>query len=224
MIILKDPEAAKSMGLISTKAQITAGTADWPSFFSLITQGTAIAGAFLFAIVAIWSFGREFSDHTVKELLALPTSREATVTAKFVVIAVWTLALTLVVFVFSLIVGTMVTIPDWSSELLGDSFVNVMGSTFLNMLLLPYVALIASIGRGYMPPFGWTLLMIAFAQIAVVTGWGDWFPWAVPGLFSGAAGQRAELLGMHGYIIVVIASIIGLAATYYWWRTADQTR
>lgn len=224
MIILKDPEAAKSMGLISTKAQITAGTADWPSFFSLITQGTAIAGAFLFAIVAIWSFGREFSDHTVKELLALPTSREATVTAKFVIIAVWTLALTLVVFVFSLIVGTMVTIPDWSSELLGDSFVNVMGSTFLNMLLLPYVALIASIGRGYMPPFGWTLLMIAFAQIAVVTGWGDWFPWAVPGLFSGAAGQRAELLGMHGYIIVVIASIIGLAATYYWWRTADQTR
>ena len=224
MIILKDPEAAKSMGLISTKAQITAGTADWPSFFSLITQGTAIAGAFLFAIVAIWSFGREFSDHTVKELLALPTSREATVTAKFVIIAVWTLALTLVMFVFSLIVGTMVTIPDWSSELLGDSFVNVMGSTFLNMLLLPYVALIASIGRGYMPPFGWTLLMIAFAQIAVVTGWGDWFPWAVPGLFSGAAGQRAELLGMHGYIIVVIASIIGLAATYYWWRTADQTR
>ena len=224
MIILKDPEAAKSMGLISTKAQITAGTADWPSFFSLITQGTAIAGAFLFAIVAIWSFGREFSDHTVKELLALPTSREATVTAKFVIIAVWTLALTLVMFVFSLIVGTMVTIPDWSSELLGDSFVNVMGSTFLNMLLLPYVALIASIGRGYMPPFGWTLLMIAFAQIAVVTGWGDWFPWAVPGLFSGAAGQRAELLGMHGYIIVVIASSIGLAATYYWWRTADQTR
>lgn len=224
MIILKDPVAAKSMGLISTKAQIVGGSADWPAFFSMITQGTAIAGAFIFAIVTIWSFGREFSNHTVKELLALPTSREATVTAKFVVIAVWTLALTLAMFVVSLIVGMLVSIPDWSSELLRNSFVDVLGSTLLNMLLLPYVALLASTGRGYMPPFGFTLLTVALAQIAIVTGWGDWFPWAVPGLFSGAAGPRAELLGTHGYVIVFIASIIGLALTYYWWRSADQTK
>src|SRR5512147_349736 len=65
MIILKDPEAAKSMGLISTKAQITAGTADWPAFFNLLTQATAIGGAVLFSIVTAWIFGREFSDHTV---------------------------------------------------------------------------------------------------------------------------------------------------------------
>jgi len=92
------------------------------------------------------------------------------------------------------------------------------------MLLLPYVALIASTGRGYIPPFGWTILMVALSQIAIVMGWGDWFPWAVPGLFSGAAGPRAELLGVHGYVVVIIASILGLAATYYWWRSADQTK
>ena len=224
MIILKDPEAAKSMGLISTKAQITAGTADWSAFFSLLTQGTAIGGAILFAIVTTWVFGREFSDHTVKELLALPTPRETTVTAKFIVIIVWTLALTLVTFLIGLIIGTLVSIPGWSGELLGISFVGVLGSTLLNMLLLPYVALLASTGRGYIPPFGWTILMVALAQIAIVMGWGDWFPWAVPGLFSGAAGPRSELLGTHGYIIVVIASVIGVVATFYWWRTADQTR
>jgi ABC-2 type transport system permease protein len=224
MIILKDPEAAKSMGLISTKAQLTAGTADWPAFFSMIAQGTAIGGAVLFAIVTTWMFGREFSDRTVKELLALPTLRETTVTAKFIVIAVWTLILTLAMFAVSLVVGALVTIPGWSSELLRSSFVSVMGSTLLNMLLLPYVALLASTGRGYMPPFGWTILTIALAQIAIITGWGDWFPWAVPGLFSGAAGPREELLGIYSYIIVLMASGIGLAATYYWWRTADQTK
>jgi hypothetical protein len=37
MIILKDPEAAKSMGLISAKAQLTVGVADWTAFFGLIT-------------------------------------------------------------------------------------------------------------------------------------------------------------------------------------------
>ena len=153
MVILKDPEAAKSMGLISTKAQITVGTADWPAFFNMLSQGTAIGGVILFAIVTTWVFGREFSDHTVKELLALPTSREAIVTAKFVVIIVWAIVLTLVIFLVGLIVGALVSIPGWSSELLGGAFVDVIGSALLNMLLLPYVALIASTGRGYLQAF-----------------------------------------------------------------------
>jgi len=224
MVILKDPEAAKSMGLISTKAQLTAGTADWPAFFSLISQGTAIGGVILFSIITTWSFGREFSDHTVKELLALPTSREATVTAKFVVLTVWTFILTILMFLVSLIVGWLVSIPGWSGELLGNSFLNVIGSSLLNMLLLPYVALLASTGRGYMLPFGWTVFVVMLAQIAIITGWGDWFPWAVSGLFSGAAGPREEMLGTHGYVIVLVASAIGLTATYYWWRRSDQTR
>ncbi|MEV0143917.1 MULTISPECIES: ABC transporter permease [unclassified Nonomuraea] len=38
-------------------------------------------------MIAIWLFGREFSDHTAKDLLALPTSRTAIVAAKFVVAA-----------------------------------------------------------------------------------------------------------------------------------------
>jgi ABC-2 type transport system permease protein len=62
------------------------------------------------------------------------------------------------------------------------------------------------------------------AQIAVVTGWGDWFPWSIPALFSGAVGPRAEQLGLYSYIIITFTSIIGLAATFYWWRNADQTR
>lgn len=224
MIILKDPEAAKSMGLISAKAQITVGTADWAAFFNLLTQGDAIGGAILFSIVTTWIFGREFSDRTVKELLALPTSREATVTAKFIVIAVWSLILTALMFIIGLVVGALVTVPGWSNELLGSSFLDIAGSTLLNMMLLPYVALLASTGRGYIPPFGWTILTVALAQIAIITGWGDWFPWAVPGLFSGAAGPRAELLGTHGYVIVLLASILGFASTFYWWRNADQTK
>lgn len=224
MIILKDPEAARSMGLISTKAQITAGAADWPSFFNLLAQGIATGGAILFSIVTAWIFGREFSDRTMKELLALPTSREATVAAKFIVTAAWTFILTLAIFLVGLVVGALVDIPGWSGDLLNGSIVGMFGSTLLNMLLLPYVALLASTGRGYIPPFGWTILTVALAQIAIVTGWGDWFPWAVPGLFSGAAGPREELLGMHGYVVVIIAGFIGLGATFYWWRSADQTR
>jgi len=224
MIILKDPEAAKSMGLISAKAQLMAGVADWPTFFSILAQAVAVGGAILFAITTSWVFGREFSDHTAKELLALPTSRETSVAAKFLVIALWTLILSLLIFGIGLIVGNLVVIPGWSTDLLRSAFLDVIGSAALTIALLPFVALLASIGRGYMPPFGWAILTVALAQIVAITGWGDWFPWSVPALFSGAAGPRAELIGVHSYVIVVIASIIGLAATFIWWRNADQTK
>jgi ABC-2 type transport system permease protein len=224
MIILKDPEAARSMGLISTKAQIAAGVADWSAFFGILAQAIAIGGAIVFAILTAWVFGREFSDRTVKELLALPTSRSAIVTAKFVLIAAWTIAMGLFIFGLGLIVGKLVVIPGWSQELLRSAFVDFMGSAILTIALMPFVALLASIGRGYMPAFGWAVFTMVLAQIAAVTGWGDWFPWSVPALFSGAAGPRTALMGNHSYAIVIVASIIGLAATFYWWRSADQTK
>ena len=224
MIILKDPEAARSMGLISAKAQLMAGVADWPTFFGILAQAVAVGGAILFAVITAWVFGREFSDHTAKELLALPTSRAAIVAAKFVVIAIWTSVLTVFIFLIGLLVGKLVVIPGWSDELLRRASVDVLGSAALTITLLPFVALLASIGRGYLPPFGWMILTVALAQIAAITGWGDWFPWSVPALFSGVVGPRAELMGMHSYIIVIVASMIGLAATFYWWRSADQTK
>ena len=114
MIILKDPQAARQMGLVSAKAQLTVGVADWPAFFGLLAQAVAVGGALLFAIVTTWVFGREFSDRTVKELLALPTPREAIVGAKFVLVGLWGLGLTLLVFVLGLVVGTLIDIPGWS--------------------------------------------------------------------------------------------------------------
>lgn len=224
MIIMKDPEAARSMGLISTKAQLIAGVADWPTFFNVLGQAVAVGGAILFAILTAWVFGREFSDRTAKELLALPTPRDSIVAAKFSIIAAWTFALSIFIFLIGLGVGALVNIPGWSGDLLRTASVDVLGAALLTIALLPFVALFAGIGRGELPPIGWTILTVAMAQIAAVTGWGDWFPWAVPALFSGAAGPRADQLGPHSYTIVLLASLLGLIATFYWWRTSDQTK
>ena len=65
---------------------------------------------------------------------------------------------------------------------------------------------------------------MVLSQVAAITGWGDWFPWSVPALYSGMIGPRVGQLGFHSYVIVIAASILGIAATFYWWRNADQTR
>jgi ABC-2 type transport system permease protein len=224
MIILKDPAAARSMGLISAKAQITAGSADWPGYLGFMAQAVAAGGAILFSIVTTWIFGREFSDHTVKEMLALPTPRSSIVTAKFVVAALLSCLMTLLVLALDLVVGRLVDIPGWSLPLVQASLIDLLGAALLTIALVPFVALAASVGRGYLPAFGWTILTVVLAQVAAIAGWGDWFPWAVPALFSGAAGPRQDLLGWHSFIVVAAACLAGLLLTYWWWRDADQAR
>jgi hypothetical protein len=229
MYILKDPEQARAMGLIGAKARLlTEGTADWPSFFQFLSLGTAVAGAMLFAFITTWVFGREFSDHTVKELLALPTPRTVIVSAKFLLIALWILALTFFIFIVALGIGAVVDIPGWSPGLAWTSFLTIMITSILTTLLMPLVALFASAGRGYLPPLGWAVLTVVIAQVAGVMGWASWVPWAVPGLFSMMFsvmyGQSAEPIGIHSIILLLITFIVGLSATYAWWRGADQSR
>jgi len=224
MFIMKDPERARDMGLLSVKAQLAMSTAEWITFFGVLAQAIAIGGAIVFSIVTAWVFGREFSDHTAKDLMALPTSRENIVAAKLIVITIWVFSVTIWIYLFGLVVGYLVDIPGWTTQLAWQSFSDLLSIAAMTLLLMTPVAFIASIGRGYLPPLGWAVLTIFFSQIIAATGWGDWFPWSVPALFSGVVGPRAEQLGTHSYVLVILAGIIGLIATFWWWRSADQTR
>ena len=224
MFIMKDPESAREMGLLSVKAQLTMSTADWPPSFSVLTQAVGIGGVIVFSIVTAWVFGREFSDRTAKDLMALPTSREAIVAAKLIVISTWAFLTCAWIYLVGLVVGGLVNIPGWTDGLAWQSLLDVFVTAAMVLLLMAPVTLIASMGRGYLPPLGWTVLTIFFSQIVAATGWGDWFPWSVPALYGGVVGPRAGQLGAHSYLLVLLAGVAGLAATFWWWRNADQTR
>jgi len=229
MIIMKDPEKARAMGLIGAKAQLlSGGAADWTAYFEFLSMGTAGAGAILFAFITAWIFGREFSDHTAKELLAVPTPREVIVGAKFVLTALWILGLTILIYVIGVGIGALIALPGWSLGLAWAKFWSLLITALLTFMLMPLVAWFASAGRGYLPPLGWAFGTLGLAQVAGLMGWGDWFPWSVPGLFSLmfslVYGQRAEQIGVHSYVVVLLAFVTGLAATFAWWRSADQSR
>jgi ABC-2 type transport system permease protein len=223
MFILQDPARARTLGVISAKAQLTAGTADWPSYFALLAQATAVGGMLVFAIATAWIFAREFSDRTDKELLALPTTRATIVAAKFLVVLVWGAALSVVVIGVGLLVGMLLRLPGWSATILRRGIVDLGAAAGLTLALMPNVALAASAGRGYLPAISWAMLTIFLAQIVAATGWGSWFPWSVPALFSGLAGPRSAQLGVHSYLLVAAAMGAGLAGTFAWWLRADHS-
>ena len=115
MYIGQNPDRARSLGLLGAKAQLATITADWPGHLALLGQIAAIGGVGIFGVLLIWIFGREFSDHTVKDLLALPTSRTAIVLAKFTVAAGWSTVLTLYLCGLGLAGGAALGLPGWSA-------------------------------------------------------------------------------------------------------------
>jgi ABC-2 type transport system permease protein len=223
MLVMKDPALAQRMGMISAKAQIMAGSADWPTYFGLLAQAVAVGGILLFSLIASWVFGREWSDRTLKDLLALPTPRRSIVLAKFIVIALWALLLALVVYLLGLLVGTLVGLPPTSAQSIVEGSLTLAGAAVLTILLVTPIAFFAGIGRGYLAPMGAAIFLLIAAQIVVAAGWGEYFPWSIPALHAGMAGPQAGQMGAISYALVLATSLLGIAATLLWWEWADQT-
>jgi ABC-2 type transport system permease protein len=223
MVILKDPEAARALGLLGAKAQLTAGTADWPTYWSLLGQAVTVGAAILFAFLTAWAFGREFADRTVRGLLAIPTPRRTIVMAKAIVVATVALAISLWVLILALVVGAVVGLPDWSAADAVEAVEAIALGASLTIALQGGTAFFAGVGRGYIAPLAWAVATIAASQILAVLGWGAWFPWSVPAILAGAGGAAVEPVGPGGIGLVLITAAVGLGATFAWWERADQT-
>ena len=223
MVILKDPERASSLGLLGAKAQLTAGTADWPTYLDLLGQAVAVGGAVLFAFLTAWVFGREFADRTIRGLLANPTPRRSIVVAKAMVVLIWGIAISGWVLTLGLAIGALIGLPGWSSADAGGTIGSIALAALLTVLLQSWAGLFASAGRGYIAPLAWTVALVALAQILTVLGWGSWFPWAVPAILAGAGGTAVEPVTVAAVIALVIVAAVGLIATASWWQRADQT-
>ncbi len=224
MIILKDPDFARKAGLISAKAQLMAGTADWPTYLGILTQAIAIGGIMLFSFLGSWVFGREFADQTVKDLLAVPVSRSTLLVAKFIAVGLWSAALVVLIYLIALILGALIGLPQGSPDVLWQGSVRFAVTACLVIIVLLPIPFFASVGRGYLLPMGAAILLILLANIIAVTGWGNYFPWSVPALYSGAAGSLYGPLEPISYVLVLLTGVAGIAGTYLWWRWADQSR
>jgi ABC-2 type transport system permease protein len=222
MFILQDPGRARSLGLLGTKAQLAGGVADWPGYLALLAQTTAVGGVMIFGVILIWIFGREFSDRTAKDLLALPTPRTAIAAAKFAVTGVWCLLLAAETFLLGLAIGASLRLPGWSAQAAWAGLGRLLVTAVMTWLLVSVLALAASAGRGYLAAVGVMFVMVFVAQIVSALGYGHVFPWSVPGIYSGIAGDDQPAVGILGFALVAVVGAAGIVATLLWWRDADQ--
>ena len=221
IFVSKNPEISQKLGLVSAKANLIAYAAtDWPTYLGLYGQIIGAGGIALFTLIVSWIFGREFADGTVKDLLAVPVQRSSILLAKFIVTAIWSVVLTIIIFMAGLLMGAVLKLPGGSlSVMYQGSVVLLVTACLVIPAILPF-AFFASAGRGYLLPIGVAMLTMILVNLAQIIGWGEYFPWAVPVLYA----QGKSPLTPISYWIVIFTGLIGMIATYLWWKFADQNK
>lgn len=224
IIILKNPHLIAKAGILQSKAAVANFNSDWRSYIMLLTQAVGVGGILVFGFVASWIFGHEFSDGTSKDMLALPTSRSAILNAKFITYMIWCLTLAVSNLLVGLVIGVMLSLSGWGDTDIVSFLSAYLTTTFLTTLIGTPVAFFAIVGEGYLAPLGFVALALVLAQIIAATGFGYYFPWSIPGLYSGASGEFKEQLNAISYLILFLTSLTGYLAAKFWWIRADQAK
>jgi ABC-2 type transport system permease protein len=221
IFVARNPQISQKLGLVSAKANLVAysGT-DWRAYLTFYNQIIAAGGFFLFVLAISWVFGREFADGTLKDLLAVPVARASILLAKFIVVAVWSVALGVVILVAGLLVGALLQMPGGSLALILQGIPPLAISAVMAIAVVLPFGLFASFGRGYLLPLAMAALALMITNLVVILGWGDYFPWALPMLYA----QGESPLPAVSYWIVFLTGLAGMLATYAWWMYADQNR
>ena len=138
------------------------------------------------------------------------------------VIAVWSFALSGMIYFIGLAVGAMVALPSVAPQVMVEGGLTLAGTAGLTLAVVTPIIFFANSGRGYLAPVGVALLAIVSAQLIAWTGWGEYFPWSIPALFAGVVRTQSGALTATSFIIVALTSAAGIAATFLWWEFADQ--
>lgn len=170
-----DPQLLAKLGAVAT--------GDWRGFLLGAAQITGAGGLGGFAVILAWMFGREFGDGTITGLFALPVLRTTIALAKLIVYAVWAAAMSLLLTVVLMLVGTLAGLGAIDSEtwvMLGrQSVLGVLSAT----ITLP-VAWAATLSRSVLGGVSVAIGLVVVAQVSVLAGLGGWMPLAAPALWA----------------------------------------
>lgn len=150
IVIAGNPALAAKLGLLGTKSSVLE-YADWPAYMELLCEIISALGLLGYGFVISWIFGREYSDRTVKDLLALPFPRSYIVISKLIVAAVWSILLSLILLIGALLAGWLAGLPGFSNEVILNGAAIFGITALLALIISPPVAFFASYGRGYLP-------------------------------------------------------------------------
>lgn len=184
----------------------------------------AFVGLMLFCVIGGYLICREKTEHTLKTVLTIPISKTKYLTAKFVMLLVWIVALCFVAWLSFVIVGVISGVQgidvyiafDWMWRFL-------LGGVMINFILSPIIFLALSVGN-----------IVAIMIVAVVIGFINvvasndslsmLFPYcSVAHIVSGEYINFPKYPLWLSLLLYVLLALIGYVASYIYFSKKDVT-
>ncbi|MNC19855.1 ABC-2 family transporter protein [compost metagenome] len=194
-----------------------AGAVQWEQYLTDLLDTLAPLGLIGYTFIAAWVFGREFSDRTIKDLLAKPVSRAKIVLSKFLVILAWCLLLSIYMFAVGFAVGAIMGAQGGSAAFIWSLFFKFLITSLLYIFVTAPSILLANVTKGYLAPLGLILIIVILSNVLASFGFAPYFPWTIPSVF-----QSTGSLQLSSIVILAYTGIIGIAGTFAWWRYAEH--
>ncbi|MCF2718859.1 ABC transporter permease [Paenibacillus sp. 203] len=194
-----------------------AGGINWRMYLTELLDSLAPLGLIGYTFIAAWVFGREFSDKTIKDLLAKPVSRSKIVLSKFLVILAWSLLLSMYMFAIGFAVGGILGVAGGLASFIWNIFFKFIITSLLFIIVTTPGTLLANVSKGYLAPLGLILIIVILSNVLASFGFAPYFPWTIPSVF-----QSTGFLKLSSIIILASTGIAGIVGTFAWWRFAEQ--
>ena len=181
-------------------------------------------GILLFGMAAAYLFGREYGEGTVKEMFTLPLRREYFFVAKMVVLAAWVLGLTMLSVAAQAGYAAVLGLDGFSWAEASRSVAVSLEVALLIYATLPWAALLAMVGRGYLAPMVYSALAAFLGMGLAEAGWSRWFPWSMALSVTGVALFPAvpiPRLVAGSWALMVLVFVTGSAVSIWYGDRAD---
>jgi ABC-2 type transport system permease protein len=190
---------------------------NWRIYLTEVLNNLAALGLIGYTFIAAWVFGREFTDKTIKDLLAKPVPRSHIVMSKLLIILAWNVLLSLYMFTISLAVGGVLGLTGWSATFIWNIFLRFTITSLLFIVVTTPGTFLANVSKGYLAPLALILVIVICSNVFASMGFAPYFPWTIPSVY-----QSTGFLNLNSIIILASTGLGGIAATFSWWRFAEQ--
>ncbi|BCS81522.1 ABC transporter permease [Anaerocellum diazotrophicum] len=224
MYLIENPNLIPESSILRIKTSTLSIPVDWVSYLgTFLTQGTGLVGIIAFGFVASFVFGREYSDNTYRDLLSLPISRSVILNSKYIVYLLLCVMLAISDLILSFVVGLILKLPRWDYDIILSIVKKYFVVVSMVISLGTPISFFALRARGYLAPLGFLIMVLLLANFAPYLGFGQYFPWTIPAIYSGMAGEELKReLNILSYVCLLITSLGGYILTICWWNQGDQ--
>lgn len=178
-------------------------------------------GVIVYTVFASYLFSREYTEDTLKTILAVPVSKLSLLAAKYCTLLIWCTGLAVLSWAFSFVVGFVCGVTGLSSTVLTNSLAAVLTGTVLMVFALTPIIYLSIKMKGIVVPVICSAALVMFNAALSNEELAALFPWSSAYLIATGTVSKTGYSTALSVLILAAVSIVGAALVVWQFATDD---